>query len=266
MIASFYTPWDEYARLPAPVIEAHLARCRVLGLPYDTRPADVAASLTAATTGVKDRAAAEVARSVADVVGTVAYMAPGYTPPTEDPFTVLDDPWGLRHIGYWGGRGGSKTTVVAQKLVKLIERSKRPLLITCGREFMASIRESSHAAMKKAVKAVGTPDEWELGEYQLKHQNGSRCVFIGMQTDPGSLDGIDVFWGDEAAFFSQASLDRLIPTVRDAGSLCIWTWNPDETSAPIDDMLRGEEPPELSRVVGVMAHDNAYLYRSALHM
>lgn len=265
MLSSYWAPWGD-VRAPAAAIERHLAKCRVLDLPYETPPLVVAKALKTATGEQQASVQAEVERSVADLAGMTRYNAPGYNPAdAASAFDVLEDLSGVRHVALWGGRGGKKTTDIAKSLIRLA--AAEPRFIVCGREYMTSIKESSKAALEKAIKADPSAALWTVTEYQLRHQNGSRIVFIGMQNDPGSLDGIDVFWGDEAAFFSQHSLDRLIPTVRDGGSTCIWSWNPsDGPETPIDAMFRGEDVPERSAVAGVMASDNPWLYRTSLHM
>ncbi len=69
---------------------------------------------------------------------------------------------------------------------------------------------------------------------------------------------------DEAQLVTQTSLDVILPTIRTAGSQCVWSWNPGQDPSAIDLMFRGDNLPERSRVVSVMFFDNPYFYRSKL--
>jgi PBSX family phage terminase large subunit len=58
-----------------------------------------------------------------------------------------------------------------------------------------------------------------------------------------SKEGIDIAWVDEAQYVTKGSLDDLIPTIRKDGSQLWFSWNPRSPLDPIDQLLRGQEPP-----------------------
>lgn len=58
--------------------------------------------------------------------------------------------------------------------------------------------------------------------------NGSDFIFKGVRHNSQSIksiEGVDVFWGEESQTFSQDSIDIIVPTVRKPGSQLIWTMN-----------------------------------------
>lgn len=73
-----------------------------------------------------------------------------------------------------------------------------------------------------------------------------------------------LLWSEEAQLLTQRSLDIILPTIRAAGSRCVWTWNPGEDPSPIDQLFRGEHVPERSLIACRLVEDNPHLYRTRL--
>lgn len=73
-----------------------------------------------------------------------------------------------------------------------------------------------------------------------------------------SLEGFDIAWFEEAQSASQRSLDLLRPTIRKPGSELWFTWNPDESTDAIDQLLRSDNPPPDAVVLQVNYMDNPW--------
>lgn len=147
----------------------------------------------------------------------------------------------FRHLAWYGGRGGGKSRTVATGLVlQACERHERVL---CGREFQKSIRDSSKRLIDDEIDRLGLRAAFQSTETEIRGPHDSLFLFSGIRGNASglkSMEGLTVFWGDEAQAFSQGSIDTIIPTIRREGSRLIWTWNPDLPTDPVDAMFRGE--------------------------
>ena len=165
-----------------------------------------------------------------------------------------------------GGRAGGKSHEVAEAIIELC--SETPKRVVCGREFQNSIRDSSHALLKGKIKGHRSAGEWTITDTELRHRNGTLITFIGMARNvesAKSLEGADIFWGEEAQTFSLASVEILIPTIREHGSILIFTANPRYADDPVPRMamVPAERPDALWYKV-VQFEDNPHLFRSRL--
>ncbi|HEY3812841.1 MAG TPA: phage terminase large subunit [Caulobacteraceae bacterium] len=151
---------------------------------------------------------------------------------------------GWRDAAYYGGRGGAKSHSVAGALVLLAAQS--PLRVVCAREIQESLRDSVKQLVEDKIAAFGLEGHFQALRDETRAKNGGRFVYKGMWRNPDalkSLEGADVFWGEEANRFSARSLRLIRPTLRKPGSRMIWTWNPEFDHDPIDKMFRGEAGP-----------------------
>lgn len=164
-----------------------------------------------------------------------------------------------RDKAFYGGRGSGKSHQFASALV--IQAAARPMRIVCGREFQNSTRDSVKQLVEDKIKAHGLSWRASVLETEVRFNNGSRFTFIGMARNPEavkSLEGADVFWGEEASRFSKRSLEIIRPTIRKPGSEMWWSWNPDKPTDPVDAMFRAGEPPPKSLVKEVSYKDNPW--------
>lgn len=180
-------------------------------------------------------------------------------------FKDLFDPQ-YRDFAYYGGRGGAKTHSVGGALI--IQAAQAPLRVVCAREIQNSIRDSSKQLLEDKIKAYGLESRFKITDTEIVGLNGSKFIFKGMWRNPDaikSLEGADVFWGDEANRFSERSIRLVRPTMRKPGSRMIWTWNPEFDHDPIDKLFRGEAgPPPRSLVKKIGWEDNPYFRNSPL--
>jgi phage terminase large subunit len=171
-----------------------------------------------------------------------------------------------RDYAYYGGRGGAKSHSVAGALV--IQAAQSPLRIVCAREIQESLRDSSKQLIEDKISDYGLQDHFEALKDETRGKNGTKFVYKGMWRNPDaikSLEGADVFWGDEANRFSARSIRLVRPTMRKPGSRMIWTWNPEFDHDPVDKLFRGEAgPPPNSLVREVSYRDNPWFADSPL--
>jgi phage terminase large subunit len=103
---------------------------------------------------------------------------------------------------------------------------------------------------------------FEVQDKKIHSQKGGLIIFQGMQNHTAdsikSLEGYDILWGEEAQTLSQRSLDLMRPTIRKPGSELWFSWNPSLESDPVDQLLRGAEPPPGSVVVEANYTDNPW--------
>jgi len=165
-----------------------------------------------------------------------------------------------RDYAYYGGRGGAKSHSVGGALV--IQAAAAQLRVVCAREIQDSLRDSVKQLIEDKICDYGLEDHFEALKDETRGKNGSRFVYKGMWRNPDalkSLEGADVFWGEEANRFSRRSIRLVRPTMRKPGSRMIWTWNPEFDHDPIDQLFRGEAgPPPNSIVREVSYKDNPW--------
>jgi phage terminase large subunit len=144
-----------------------------------------------------------------------------------------------RHKAFYGGRGSGKSWSVAIALCILA--TQKPLRIVCAREIQKNVGESAKALIEDRAAELGmgyllksTDSETRLGESVFSYR--------GLWRNPEgikSLEGADIFWGEEAASFSARSLQIIPPTMRKGTAEMWWTWNPEYDHDPVDNFFRG---------------------------
>lgn len=146
--------------------------------------------------------------------------------------------------------------------------SQKPLRIVCAREIQNSLRESVKQLVEDKIKALGLESLWDCQDKVTNGANGSRFSYVGMWRNPDaikSLEGADIFWGEEASAFSERSLRIIRPTMRKPGSELWFSWNPEFEHDPVDRLFRGSDgPPRDSLVVEVSWRDNKWFANSPM--
>lgn len=146
-----------------------------------------------------------------------------------------------RYKGAHGGRGSGKSHFFAEMAIErcLME----PTRVVCIREIQKSIKQSVKLLLDDKIKAMGVQSQFESLETEIRGKNGSLIVFSGMQNHTAdsikSLEGFDIAWVEEAHNLSNTSLTLLRPTIRKEDSELWFSWNPETSDAPVDQLLRG---------------------------
>ena len=167
-----------------------------------------------------------------------------------------------RYKGAFGGRGSGKSHFFAELAIEAMILNP-DIHIVCVREVQSSIKQSVKKLLTDKIKFHGLESYFKIQEAQIKSTKGDgQITFQGMQDHTAqsikSLEGTNICWVEEAQSLSQRSLDMLRPTIREPGSELWFSWNPDQESDPIDQLLRGENLPKNSVVVRVNHMDNPW--------
>lgn len=179
------------------------------------------------------------------------------TPKWAEPFLYPS-----RYKGAWGGRGSGKSHFFAEAVIEshVIDPNTSTV---CVREIQKSLAKSVKRLLEQKIEDMGVGHLFEVQEAVIKNRQGSGIIiFQGMQDHTAdsikSLEGFDRAWVEEAQSLSQRSLDLLRPTIRKDGSELWFTWNPRESTDPVDVLLRGPNPPPRSVVVCANYLDNPW--------
>jgi len=145
---------------------------------------------------------------------------------------------GWRNALIEGGRYSLKSHTVARYLLIRARMDKTRIL--CGREFQNSIADSSHQLLADLIEKYGLTDFKVTRDSIVNSITGSDFIFRGIKHNSQSIksiEGVDIFWGEEAQAFTKDSIDIITPTIRKAGSQLIWTMNRTLELDPIFEML-----------------------------
>ena len=166
-----------------------------------------------------------------------------------------------RYKGLFGGRGSGKSHLFAELVVIRALASKTN--IVCVREIQKSLTQSAKRLIEDKIEYFKVGHLFEVQQSQIKCPHGGLIIFQGMQDHNAdsikSLEGFDVAWIEEAQSLSKRSLELLRPTIRREGSEIWASWNPRFETDPIDELLRGDDPPEGSIAIEVNYDDNPWL-------
>ncbi len=167
-----------------------------------------------------------------------------------------------RYKGAHGGRGSGKSHAFAEAMIEahVIDQTRRSV---CVREIQKSLSQSVKRLLELKIQQMGVQSYFEVQETQIKSVHGDGLIiFQGMQNHTSdsikSLEGYDCAWVEEAQSLSQRSLDLLRPTIRKPDSELWFTWNPRNSTDPIDALLRGPNLPPSAIVKEVNFRDNPW--------
>jgi len=165
-----------------------------------------------------------------------------------------------RYKGVHGGRGSGKSHFFAQLLIMRALAS--PIRAVCIREVQKSIKQSVKLLLDDKIKDLGLQDHFRSLDQEIRCKSGSVITFQGMQDHTAgsikSLEGYDIAWCEESQAISERSIRLLRPTIRKESSEIWFSWNPDNETDPIDELLRGPNPLNDSIVVQANWMDNPY--------
>lgn len=155
---------------------------------------------------------------------------------------LFDLDW--REAAIYGGRFSLKSHTIARVL--LIRARQKKIRVACFREFQSSIAESSHQLLADLINKYELTDFVVTDSSIINRINGSDFIFKGLWNNEQSIksiEGINIAWVEEAQVISKSSLEVLTPTVREANSQIIYTYNRLLESDPIHQRLVVEGRP-----------------------
>lgn len=134
-----------------------------------------------------------------------------------------------------GGRGSAKTRGAAAwcaaRAIQHAQAGRRGVIL-CGREHLNSLEESSLPELKETI--ISHPwmvPLFDMGEKYIRTRDGRvSFAFSGLRHNLDSLKSkariLDA-WIEEAENVSEVAWQKLIPTIREAGSKLVITYNPE---------------------------------------
>ena len=160
----------------------------------------------------------------------------------------------------YGGRAGSKSWGIARAILSL--GARKPLRILAGREIQKSLKDSVKKLFEDQIQSMGLQDCYQVLTDEIRGKNNSTEIFFsGLRHNIDnikSLESVDLAWIEEAQVVSKASWDKLIPSIRKAGSEIWISFNPDlETDETYDRFVMN--PPEGSFVQKINYQDNPWV-------
>ena len=160
----------------------------------------------------------------------------------------------------YGGRAGSKSWGIARAILSL--GARKPLRVLAGREIQKSLKDSVKKLFEDQIQSMGLQDCYQVLTDEIRGKNNSTEIFFsGLRHNIDnikSLESVDLAWIEEAQVVSKASWDKLIPSIRKAGSEIWISFNPDlETDETYERFVLS--PPEGSFVQKINYQDNPWV-------
>lgn len=134
--------------------------------------------------------------------------------------------------------------------------------IVCVREVQKSLKESVKRLIEDKIKALGVSSRFIVQTDRIITPGDGVILFQGMQDHTAesikSLEGFNIAYVEEAQTLTALSLEMLRPTIREEGSELWFSWNPRSKRDPVDEFLRGPNPPRNSAVVSANYDSNPF--------
>lgn len=128
----------------------------------------------------------------------------------------------------YGGRISSKSWDAAGFAIFLA--SNYCVRFLCTRQFQNKIAESVYTLLKIQIERFGLLADFSITDNSIIHKTtGSSFVFYGLARNIAeikSLEGVDVWWIEEAQFLTKEQWDTVEPTIRKEGSQIWAIFNP----------------------------------------
>lgn len=148
-----------------------------------------------------------------------------------------------------GGRGSGKSIGVGDTMCMKMQTEQAD--IYCLREYQDSLGDSVHRVFKGSIEDRLQLVGWTILENKVVAPNGAQTSYKGAARNPDSIQsaqGYKYSWFEEAHRASEASLDKLIPTIiRNPGAQCIFTANPQSSGDPFSKRFINPYLKELER-------------------
>lgn len=167
----------------------------------------------------------------------------------------------------YGGRNSTKSWDAAGMAIFLA--SNFTVRFLCTRQFQNKIAESVYTLLKIQIERFGLSDEFNITEKSIEHKRtGSNFVFYGLArniSEIRSLEGVDVWWIEEAHFLTKEQWDTVEPTIRKEGSQIWAIFNPMYASDFAYQRLVVNPPPRY--IVRKINYDeNPFISQTSLEM
>ena len=133
-----------------------------------------------------------------------------------------------------GGRGSGKSIGVGD--IATFEMETKGYDWYCLREFQDSLSDSVHRVFEGSIRDRLQLTGWDIQQSTVIAPNGAKTTYKGANRNPDAMQSAQGYlrsWFEEAHRASQASLDKLLPTIlRNPGAKCVFTANPQSSGDP----------------------------------
>ena len=133
-----------------------------------------------------------------------------------------------------GGRGSGKSIGFGD--IFTMKMCTESADIYCLREYQDSIQDSVHRVFKDSVQKRMQIPGFDIQQNTVIAPNGAATTYRGAARNPDSIQsaqGYKYSWFEEAHRASQASIDKLLPTIiRNPGAECWFSANPQSSADP----------------------------------
>lgn len=133
-----------------------------------------------------------------------------------------------------GGRGSGKSIGIGDMLTMKMATEQADIF--CLREFQDSITDSVHRVFADSVQERLGLKGWSITDKKITAPNGAHTTYRGAARNPDSIQSAQGFkysWFEESHKMSQASIDKLLPTIlRNPGAECWFSANPQSSADP----------------------------------
>jgi phage terminase large subunit len=169
-----------------------------------------------------------------------------------------------RYFIMYGGRGGGKSTTVAQ--AALMQGMKKKHRILCTREYQVSIKDSIHKLLADTIDELGLGWFYTVTEKSITGRNGTEFIFKGLHHNIGnikSIEGVTICIVEEGQYVSESSFKVLLPTIREENSEVWVLFNP---ILETDDCYQRfiKYTPSDSIVIKINWNDNPFISKTLL--
>jgi len=174
---------------------------------------------------------------------------------------ILTTPLGsARYRVLYGGRGSGKSFNASLVLATL--GSVYNLRILCTREIQNSIKESSMAEIKNAIKSDEFLDsKYDIGRDYIRSKNGTEFIFKGLRHNIETIKSmaqIDICVVEEAESVPFDSWLNLLPTIRAVNSEIWIIFNPKIKDSWVAETFLNKEPPPRTLISKINYLDNPF--------
>lgn len=133
-----------------------------------------------------------------------------------------------------GGRGSGKSLGIGDMLA--FEMETKGYDVYCLREFQDSVTDSVHRVFVSSIEERLCLPGWDIQKNSVIAPNGAETKYKGANRNPDAIQGAQYYlrsWFEEAHRASQASIDKLLPTIlRNPGAQCWFSANPQSSGDP----------------------------------
>lgn len=144
----------------------------------------------------------------------------------------IEDREDIRYIVLEGGRGGAKSSVIAEKLLRKASNINSRIL--CAREYQNSIADSVHRLLRDTIDRFGWTKLFKITKTSIKSTIcDSEFLFKGLHDNVQEIKstaGITDCWVEEAQTVTEYSWEVLDPTIREPNSKIYISFNAKEES------------------------------------